>query len=306
MLCAPDLESRQSDRPVRRLADFDALRPGFGIKAKQTPPSAKRPQGCSAPRIWNQGKASGPGFRIADSMLCAPDLESRQSCPSSNTFMMSDALRPGFGIKAKHRRPCKAEPPRCSAPRIWNQGKALNPVTPGKYRMLCAPDLESRQSGTLQRLGGRRDALRPGFGIKAKQVAPRYGASGIGTGPTSGRALSGTTGFFRVCLLNKPGPRERESVLGQGDRARRANGPGHRGQRRPRTRSRFPRRASARAWVLGKHTPGARPAVWPTSPKTVEPPRIISGRLIVVRVGPAGAAMALIFVVGFWRSLLSC
>jgi hypothetical protein len=35
MLCAPDLESRQSTLTTEENLIFDALRPGFGIKAKQ-------------------------------------------------------------------------------------------------------------------------------------------------------------------------------------------------------------------------------------------------------------------------------
>ena len=80
MLCAPDLESRQSMKLAETFFREDALRPGFGIKAK--PP--------------------GEDAEVGLQMLCAPDLESRQSLD----------MEPGAHDRG------------CSAPRIWNQGKA--------------------------------------------------------------------------------------------------------------------------------------------------------------------------------------
>ena len=195
MLRAPDLESRQSTRSSAVMAETDAPRPGFGIKAKQDGGTLVFNGRCSAPRIWNQGKASRRHCFSRRSMLRAPDLESRQSASGGGQQKWYDAPRPGFGIKAKLHRRLHHRASRCSAPRIWNQGKAAAADTRTRFLMLRAPDLESRQSKRLRELATNLmlrapdlesrqsretvrtatfdDAPRPGFGIAKRNGSVR-------------------------------------------------------------------------------------------------------------------------------------
>ena len=58
MLRSANLESRQSKEGEDYAADIDAPLREFGIKAKLDLHALLERIGCSAPRIWNQGKAS--------------------------------------------------------------------------------------------------------------------------------------------------------------------------------------------------------------------------------------------------------
>ena len=57
MLRSANLESRQSSVADDEREDDDAPLREFGIKAKLDSGGRVEAQGCSAPRIWNQGKA---------------------------------------------------------------------------------------------------------------------------------------------------------------------------------------------------------------------------------------------------------
>ena len=151
------MESRQSPRPKRRTASSEPLLRGFGIKAKHGPCAIPWPYGASAPRFWNQGKATARFSRRHAMSLCSAVLESRQSC------------RP-VGL---------VDPARASAPRFWNQGKARHPIRRRRGESLCSAVLESRQSAQGRVVAPSREPLLRGFGIKAKRdVAP--GERGIG------------------------------------------------------------------------------------------------------------------------------
>ncbi len=168
MLCASELESRQSEHALPGPQFIDALRLGIGIKAKLGDVVAAVADRCSAPRNWNQGKATRSEPRRRPVMLCASELESRQSRRLWPSPMPRDALRLGIGIKAKRACATGAVIHRCSAPRNWNQGKARFSRRPFSMRMLCASELESRQSKEAKAIRALVDALRLGIGIKAK------------------------------------------------------------------------------------------------------------------------------------------
>ena len=53
--------------------------PGIGIKAKLCHDGGHDRDGASAPRNWNQGKATGATSRTSPASIRPPELESRQS-----------------------------------------------------------------------------------------------------------------------------------------------------------------------------------------------------------------------------------
>src|SRR6266850_2498268 len=82
----------------------------------------QRQQLC-APRIWNQGKATGPRQWRSSTTLRPPDLESRQSQLEA-AIKQRGTLRPP-DLESRQSLDCK-NPLYVGlcAPRIWNQGKA--------------------------------------------------------------------------------------------------------------------------------------------------------------------------------------
>ena len=190
MLRSANLESRQSGAPEKIDSATDAPLREFGIKAKLHPRAVAGHRRCSAPRIWNQGKATMTRLPPVASMLRSANLESRQSSGGGRNGSGSDAPLREFGIKAK-RRSGRLEhrgdaPLRefgikaklktstadgsagCSAPRIWNQGKAETSSRTSRTRMLRSANLESRQSAAWQAMHAAFDAPLREFGIKAK------------------------------------------------------------------------------------------------------------------------------------------
>ena len=168
MLRSANLESRQSRNRGGVASIPDAPLREFGIKAKHICGRRYAGRRCSAPRIWNQGKAADAAWRSATSMLRSANLESRQSArhPASPTIV--DAPLREFGIKAKLRAPREVRRGGCSAPRIWNQGKAARACGAAPRPMLRSANLESRQSTNTNQPGCLRDAPLREFGIKAK------------------------------------------------------------------------------------------------------------------------------------------
>ena len=156
MLRSANLESRQSMKVVKESEVLDAPLREFGIKAKLEHVGITRQLGCSAPRIWNQGKA----HRGADRWP--------RGCSAPRIWNQGKA----------ERRVCPSGL-RCSAPRIWNQGKAPRERSGGSRSMLRSANLESRQSATPCLAPKYADAPLREFGIKAKHRAnPRAGSSG--------------------------------------------------------------------------------------------------------------------------------
>ena len=102
MLRSANLESRQSGTVERKAAATDAPLREFGIKAKRDGRAESGRDGCSAPRIWNQGKAEEADMTPRELMLRSANLESRQSSRSLNIRNDVDAPLREFGIKAKH------------------------------------------------------------------------------------------------------------------------------------------------------------------------------------------------------------
>ena len=175
MLRSANLESRQSIGRLKDATADDAPLREFGIKAKRGPAVCAPRRGCSAPRIWNQGKASPISSRCRSAMLRSANLESRQSLRRKLRSRCLDAPLREFGIKAKHGRFARDVRPGCSAPRIWNQGKARNAINAREARMLRSANLESRQSSGGAIVRRRHDAPLREFGIKAKPlIASRY------------------------------------------------------------------------------------------------------------------------------------
>ena len=170
MLRSANLESRQSSEAVEIAAAYDAPLREFGIKAKPTPAATTDGAGCSAPRIWNQGKAATPSTARRRRMLRSANLESRQSVPGVGTVIAPDAPLREFGIKAKREGRPRSRRGGCSAPRIWNQGKARRTASLPSRRMLRSANLESRQSQGQQVVGDVIDAPLREFGIKAKHA----------------------------------------------------------------------------------------------------------------------------------------
>ena len=73
-----------------------------------------------------ESRQSGrPAVNARREMVRPSDLESRQSYYSRVHFFSADGPPLGFGIKAKHLNSCHRRPHGWSAPRIWNQGKAV-------------------------------------------------------------------------------------------------------------------------------------------------------------------------------------
>ena len=101
-------------------------------------------------------------------MLRSANLESRQSGGEEHVEFVGDAPLREFGIKAKLRVREGRCAHRCSAPRIWNQGKALTKHTTFFPRMLRSANLESRQSPSEEIAFAVSDAPLREFGIKAK------------------------------------------------------------------------------------------------------------------------------------------
>ena len=146
---------------------------GFGIKAKRQEDGGDLALGASAPRFWNQGKAPANSHRSTAMSLCSAVLESRQSCAPPSTRTSREPLLRGFGIKAKRWSKPRRGPLRASAPRFWNQGKAITTVSDAFDASLCSAVLESRQSSACVRPAAAREPLLRGFGIKAKPVGRR-------------------------------------------------------------------------------------------------------------------------------------
>ena len=98
------IKAKLADRDGERLADAPLRE--FGIKAKRGERSAREALRCSAPRIWNQGKAQSYIRDSAGWMLRSANLESRQSSTSTGERFDPDAPLREFGIKAKRTEPC--------------------------------------------------------------------------------------------------------------------------------------------------------------------------------------------------------
>ena len=169
MLRSANLESRQSKVKAKAGQAVDAPLREFGIKAKLGFGSRPKRDRCSAPRIWNQGKADLREGDGQHEMLRSANLESRQSAPEKVESAVPDAPLREFGIKAKPQARMTNSRNRCSAPRIWNQGKAASHGGFTTARMLRSANLESRQSAALISAASDRDAPLREFGIKAKQ-----------------------------------------------------------------------------------------------------------------------------------------
>ena len=169
MLRSANLESRQSWDDTNNNSTADAPLREFGIKAKHPRNVGLSHRRCSAPRIWNQGKASGERRSRSSRMLRSANLESRQSKRRATEPEFKDAPLREFGIKAKHVARTDARKQGCSAPRIWNQGKAGELGVHRLPGMLRSANLESRQSTGLGRAGEPGDAPLREFGIKAKR-----------------------------------------------------------------------------------------------------------------------------------------
>src|SRR5512133_2368030 len=179
MVCPSELESRQSNRRQFAPSNSDGLPLGIGIKAKRQVVAAEQRRRWSAPRNWNQGKADEASSDRRVVMVCPSELESRQSRATHATTTHGDGLPLGIGIKAKHRCAAPHESSGWSAPRNWNQGKAVPMLRRSRPWMVCPSELESRQSGSSTRPAGRKDGLPLGIGIKAKRVlTPPCGAGG--------------------------------------------------------------------------------------------------------------------------------
>ena len=172
MLRSANLESRQSSAVGVGDGIDDAPLREFGIKAKHEDGRGDREARCSAPRIWNQGKAGVSFGERERRMLRSANLESRQSRGQVGCASMVDAPLREFGIKAKPRRMEGGAACRCSAPRIWNQGKARSIVTCMTRWMLRSANLESRQSSSKRQFFSGSDAPLREFGIKAKPGCP--------------------------------------------------------------------------------------------------------------------------------------
>mgnify|MGYP000874902027 CR=1 FL=1 len=173
MLRSANLESRQSGNQANQLAADDAPLREFGIKAKPSATECAGASRCSAPRIWNQGKATVEDKELRIGMLRSANLESRQSVGGSLDYANWDAPLREFGIKAKHWAVGAKIEVGCSAPRIWNQGKARASTSPKHGRMLRSANLESRQSAPSPGAFCAEDAPLREFGIKAKQRSAR-------------------------------------------------------------------------------------------------------------------------------------
>ena len=171
MLRSANLESRQSHRRGECERDADAPLREFGIKAKLQRRGQHKSNGCSAPRIWNQGKARRTVGPLLVKMLRSANLESRQSLKQGDEVVGEDAPLREFGIKAKPSDRRQGPATGCSAPRIWNQGKALRMVSQSRPAMLRSANLESRQSTELDDALSTGDAPLREFGIKAKRPA---------------------------------------------------------------------------------------------------------------------------------------
>ena len=155
---------------------------------------------ASAPRFWNQGKAAAGWHYHRHLSLCSAVLESRQSGRCDKWSCGREPLLRGFGIKAK---PAGAEPTTvvgASAPRFWNQGKAVSLGSSSRLRSLCSAVLESRQSKRSSRSSLEPEPLLRGFGIKAKPgrsthqggaraSAPRFWNQGKATSRQHARQL---------------------------------------------------------------------------------------------------------------------
>ena len=168
MLRSANLESRQSGEQLHLTSAEDAPLREFGIKAKLASVKLLPRRRCSAPRIWNQGKAETTYATKEFAMLRSANLESRQSQVIDAQSAEIDAPLREFGIKAKPVDGARIQEGRCSAPRIWNQGKASTRTVRLFGSMLRSANLESRQSIGDRRAVRSVDAPLREFGIKAK------------------------------------------------------------------------------------------------------------------------------------------
>ena len=75
--------------------------PGIGIKAKHCRRAHGFFAGVSAPRNWNQGKATENTQSVTSTSIRPPELESRQSSPVRFRLFYGEYPPPGIGIKAK-------------------------------------------------------------------------------------------------------------------------------------------------------------------------------------------------------------
>ena len=162
------LESRQSTSQGDTTVTFELPLREIGIKAKPRGIGGVLHRGASAPRNWNQGKATATWWRIWKKSFRSAKLESRQSRTANVSAGVSsfrsaklesrqsrtklDLTASGelplreIGIKAKLRTGNRDQPPRASAPRNWNQGKAGQWLICTVGRSFRSAKLESRQS----------------------------------------------------------------------------------------------------------------------------------------------------------------
>ncbi len=168
-----ELESRQSKCP-RYFTKADECPPlGIGIKAKRTEPKVTQAPRVSAPRNWNQGKASKAMTIELIASVRPSELESRQSGQSPAAYAAPECPPLGIGIKAKRKSAANSGTPRVSAPRNWNQGKASANQSTTAQRSVRPSELESRQSGGMEGNGKGMECPPLGIGIKAKRQPAR-------------------------------------------------------------------------------------------------------------------------------------